>query len=126
MDDMKRKAKEMMLQFLEMALEGSSVNVPQPMPIIEKKAKERLDTDGIIAFQMMLREWNKLSSKNKKIISKLLLLNAYNIIETMNIGKELVEEVRDTASFVDEYPEYGKQATDPSSIAKKFTDLFED
>ena len=109
-------------------LKHSSINVPQPLPLIEEKAKTRLSTDGFISWKIILKEWEKVSIEDKKVISSLLLVNSYNLIETFDITNSLLEEQKDTADFVKDHPEYGKSEEEvrASLEADNFFDIFED
>jgi len=76
--------------------------------MIEEKAKKRLATDGLISFKIMLKEWEKVSSGDKKIIAKLLMLNSHDLVEMFDVEKELLEEHKETMDYVHQHPEYGK------------------
>jgi hypothetical protein len=128
MDSEKMMAKKLMVKFMEMSIKHSKVNVPQPMPVIEEKAQKRLSTDGLISFRIILKEWEKISIKDKRIIAKLLMLNSHDLIEIINGHGDLVEETKDTPEFVAAHPEYGKEENclDEDSVMDEFDKLFED
>lgn len=105
----KDQARQMFMRFMEMSLKHSKINVPQPMPIIEEKAKKNLSTDGIISFNMILKEWEKVSPEDKKAIAKLLMLNSHDIVEIIESRTSLLDETKDTPEFVEKHPEYGRE-----------------
>ena len=109
MDENEKKAgKAMLAKLMLHMLKHSSSNVPQPLPMIEEKAKKRLATDGLISFKIMLKEWEIVSSGDKKIIAKLLMLNSHDLVEMFDVEKELLEEHKETMDYVHQHPEYGK------------------
>ena len=124
----KNEERQVLLNFMKKMLQHSSTNVPQPLPMIEEKAKARLSTDGLISWKILLKEWEKVSAKDKKVISSLLTLNSFDLIETMDITGKLLEEHKDTADFVKDHPEYGKSEEEiKADLAKDpFFDVFED
>lgn len=124
----KNEERRMLVNFMKKMLQHSSTNVPQPLPMIEEKAKARLSTDGLISWKIMLKEWEKVSAKDKKVISSLLTLNSFDLIETMDIAGKLLEEHKDTADFIKDHPEYGKSEEEiKADLAKDtFFDIFED
>lgn len=130
MDDKSKKndGRQMLANLMKRMLKHSSINVPQPLPLIEEKAKTRLSTDGFISWKIILKEWEKVSIEDKKVISSLLLVNSYNLIETFDISSSLLEEQKDTADFVKDHPEYGKSEEEvrASLEADNFFDIFED
>lgn len=130
MDDKSKKndGRQMLANLMKRMLKHSSINVPQPLPLIEEKAKTRLSTDGFISWKIILKEWEKVSIEDKKVISSLLLVNSYNLIETFDITSSLLEEQKDTADFVKDHPEYGKSEEEvrASLEADNFFDIFED
>ena len=130
MDDKSKKndGRQMLSNLMKRMLKHSSINVPQPLPLIEEKAKTRLSTDGFISWKIILKEWEKVSIEDKKVISSLLLVNSYNLIETFDISSSLLEEQKDTADFVKDHPEYGKSEEEvrASLEADNFFDIFED
>lgn len=130
MDDKSKKndGRQMLANLMKRMLKHSSINVPQPLPLIEEKAKTRLSTDGFISWKIILKEWEKVSIEDKKVISSLLLVNSYNLIETFDITNSLLEEQKDTADFVKDHPEYGKSEEEvrASLEADNFFDIFED
>ena len=107
-DQMKQMQKEFMLKMMENLLKRAPHNVPQPMPLIEEKANNRLSQDDLISWKLMLKEWQKVSDKGKKVIARLLLLNSHDIIETINSNKWFADETKDTVEYVHNHPEYGK------------------
>lgn len=124
----KNEERRMLVNFMKKMLQHSSTNVPQPLPMIEEKAKARLSTDGLISWKIMLKEWEKVSAKDKKVISSLLTLNSFDFIETMDITGKLLEEHKDTIDFIKDHPEYGKSEEEiKADLAKDtFFDIFED
>ena len=124
----KNEERRMLVNFMKKMLQHSPTNVPQPLPMIEEKAKARLSTDGLISWKIMLKEWEKVSAKDKKVISSLLTLNSFDLIETMDITGKLLEEHKDTIDFVKDHPEYGKSEEEiKADLAKDtFFDIFED
>lgn len=106
--DEKAMAKEIMLKLMETAVKRAPHNVPQPLPVIEEKAQNRLNADDLISWKLMLKEWQKVSAEGKKEIAKLLVLNSYDIIEVINFTKGLTEETKDTVDYVHDHPEWGK------------------
>lgn len=124
----KNEERRMLVNFMKKMLQHSPTNVPQPLPMIEEKAKARLSTDSLISWKIMLKEWEKVSAKDKKVISSLLTLNSFDLIETMDITGKLLEEHKDTADFVKDHPEYGKSEEEiKADLAKDtFFDIFED
>jgi hypothetical protein len=100
--------KEFMLKMMEGFLKRAPHNVPQPMPLIEEKANNRLSQDDLISWELMLKEWQKVSNKGKKIIARLLMLNSHDILETINSNKWFANETKDTVEYVANHPEYGK------------------
>lgn len=124
----KNEEKRMLVNFMKKMLQHSPTNVPQPLPMIEEKAKARLSTDGLISWKIMLKEWEKVSTKDKKVISSLLTLNSFDLIETMDITGKLLEEHKDTIDFIKDHPEYEKSEEEiKADLAKDtFFDIFED
>ena len=124
----KNEERRMLVNFMKKMLQHSPTNVPQPLPMIEEKAKARLSTDGLISWKIMLKEWEKVSAKDKKVISSLLTLNSFDLIETMDITGKLLEEHKDTIDFIKDHPEYGKSEEEiKADLAKDtFFDIFED
>ena len=124
----KNDGRQMLSNLMKRMLKHSSINVPQPLPLIEEKAKTRLSTDGFISWKIILKEWEKVSIEDKKVISNLLLVNSYNLIETFDITSSLLEEQKDTSDFVKDHPEYGRSEEEvrASLEADNFFDIFED
>lgn len=124
----KNEERRMLVNFMKKMLQHSPTNVPQPLPMIEEKAKARLSTNGLISWKIMLKEWEKVSAKDKKVISSLLTLNSFDLIETMDITGKLLEEHKDTIDFVKDHPEYRKSEEEiKADLAKDtFFDIFED
>ena len=106
----KQMQKELLVKMMEGFLKSSPYNVPQPLPVIEEKAENHLSTDDLISWKVILKEWQKVSAEGKKEISKLLVLNSYDIVETIDIGKVLGQEASDTTKYVSEHPEWGKSS----------------
>ena len=124
----KNEERRMLVNFMKKMLQHSPTNVPQPLPMIEEKAKARLSTDGLISWKIILKEWEKVSAKDKKVISSLLTLNSFDLIETMDITGKLLEEHKDTVDFIKDHPEYGKSEEEiKADLAKDtFFNIFED
>ena len=130
MDDKSKKneGRQILENFMKKMLKHSSINVPQPLPLIEEKAKARLSTNGLISWKIILKEWEKCSVEDKKVISSLLTLNSFNLIETFDITSNLLEEQKATVDFIKNHPEYGKSEEEirASLEADNFFDIFED
>ena len=130
MDDKSKKneGRQILENFMKKMLKHSSINVPQPLPLIEEKAKARLSTNSFISWKIILKEWEKCSVEDKKVISSLLTLNSFNLIETFDITSNLLEEQKATVEFIKEHPEYGKSEEEirASLEADNFFDIFED
>ena len=126
-ENSKKEFRGMMVKFMEMTLKHSKINVPQPLPLIEAKAKKRLNTDDLIAWRQILKEWSKVSEEGKKEISKLLLVNAYDIVEAINLHGDIVDETRDTPDYVNDHPEFARSEEDVQreSVIDEFNDLFD-
>ena len=124
----KNEGRQILENFMKRMLKHSSINVPQPLPVIEEKAKTRLSTDGLISWKIILKEWEKVSIKDKKVISSLLLVNSHDLIETFDITSSLLEEQKDTAEFVKDHPEYGRSEEEiKASLAEDdFSDILGD
>ena len=127
-DDAKKMARSMMAELMKKMLQHSPINVPQPLPLIEEKANTRLSTDGLISWKIILKEWEKVSAKDKKVISSLLTLNSFDLIETFDITSNLLDEQKATADYVREHPEYGKSEDEIKAglNLENFDDLFKD
>lgn len=123
-DDEKQMGRKIMAGLMKRMLQHSSINVPQPLPLIEETAKKRLTTDGLISWKIMLKEWEKVSLADKKIISKLLILNSHDLVETFDVTSDLLEDHKATAEFISQHPEYGKSKEEIKS--EILTDNFED
>ena len=130
MDDASRKNEEkrLLAGLMKRMLQHSTINVPQPLPLIEKKASTRLSTNGLISWKIMLKEWEKVSAEDKKVISSLLTLNSFNLIETFDLTGTLLDEQKDTADFIKEHPEYGRSDEEIKAglAADNFSDLLGD
>ena len=130
MDDASKKSEERKIRagLRKRMLQHSPINVPQPLPLIEEKASIRLSTDGLISWKIMLKEWEKVSAKDRKVISSLLTLNSFDLIETFDITSNLLDEQKATADFVRDHPEYGKSEEEIKAglAAENFSDLFGD
>ena len=129
MDNSKQNERRQMLaDFMKKMLKHSSINVPQPLPIIEEKAKTRLSTDGLISWKIILKEWEKVSAEDKKVISSLLTLNSFDLVETFDITNNLLEEQKATTDFVKDHPEYGRSEEEIKAglAADDFSDILED
>jgi hypothetical protein len=107
-ENSKKEAQNMLAKFMEMTLKHSKINVPQPLPLVEEKAEKRLGTDDLISWKQIMREWSKVTPEGKKVISKLLLINSYDIVEVLNLHRNIVDETRETPDFVKDHPEYEK------------------
>lgn len=120
--------RQVLADFMKKMLKHSSINVPQPLPMIEEKAKTRLSTDGLISWKIILKEWEKVSAEDKKVISSLLTLNSFDLVETFDITNNLLEEQKATADFVKDHPEYGRseEEIEAGLAADDFSDILED
>ena len=123
-DEEKQMGRKIMAGLMKRMLQHSSINVPQPLPLIEETAKKRLSTDGLISWKIILKEWEKVSLADKKIISKLLILNSHDLVETFDVTSDLLEDHKATAEFINQHPEYGKSKEEIKS--EMLTDSFED
>ena len=125
-ENQKKEFQDMLVKFMEMSLKHSKINVPQPLPLVEEKAKQRLSTDDLIAWKQIMREWSKVSEEGKKVISKLLVVNSYDLVECINLHKSIVDETRDTPDFVKDHPEFEKSEEEiqSESIVDDFKDIF--
>ena len=119
-DEMKKVA-----QFMKILLKNSSGCVPQPFQIIDEKAAKRLDTDDMISWKIITKEWSKVSAKGKKEMSKLLLLNSFDTAELLDVTNDLLEDAKDTMEFVEKHPEYGKPRED-MNLSDALSNLFSD
>ena len=122
---MKQDEMRKVAQFMKILLKNSPGCVPQPFEIIDKKAEERLDTDDMISWKIIAKEWDKISTKGKKEISKLLILNSFDTAELLDVTNSLLEEAKDTIEFVEKHPEYGKPKED-MNLADALSNLFSD
>ena len=124
----KNEGRQILENFMKKMLKHSSINVPQPLPLIEEKAKDRLSTNGLISWKIILKEWEKCPAEDRKVISNLLTLNSFDLIETFDITSNLLEEQKATADFIKNHPEYGKSEEEvrTSLEADNFFDIFED
>ena len=123
-DDERKMERQVLSKLMLRMLKHSSINVPQPLPLIEEKAKQRLSTDGLISWKIMLKEWEKISRGDKKTIAKLLILNSHDLVETFEVDKELLEEHKATGDYVRDHPEWGKSEEEVK--ASMMSDSFED
>lgn len=119
-DEMKKIA-----QFMKILLQNSPGCVPQPFQIIDEKAVKRLDTDDMISWKIIAKEWDKVSAEGKKEMSKLLILNSFDTAELLDVTSSLLEEAKDTIEFVEKHPEYGKSKED-INLADALSNLFSD
>lgn len=119
-DEMKKVA-----QFMKILLKNSPICVPQPFQIIDEKAAKRLDTDDMISWKIITKEWSKVSAKGKKEMSKLLLINSFDTAELLDVTNDLLEDAKDTMEFVEKHPEYGKPKED-MNLADALSNLFSD
>jgi hypothetical protein len=126
-ENQKKEFQGMLVKFMEMSLKHSKINVPQPLPLVEEKAEKRLSTDDLIAWKQIMREWSKVSEEGKKVISKLLVVNAYDLVETINLHRSIVDETRDTPDYVKEHPEFEKPDDEirGESVVDDFKGLFD-
>ena len=122
---MKQHEMKKITQFMKVLLQNSPGCVPQPFEVIDKKAEERLDTDDMISWKIIAKEWDKISTKGKKEISKLLILNSFDTAELLDVTNSLLEEAKDTIEFVEKHPEYGKPKED-MNLADALSNLFSD
>ena len=107
-NEMKQMQRELIMKMMEGFLKRAPHNVPQPMPLIEEKANNRLSQDDLISWKLMLKQWQNVSNEGKKVIAKLLILNSHDIVETLNIQRAMSEDVKDTAVYVGDHPEWGR------------------
>lgn len=123
----KNEGRQILEHFMKKMIKHSSINVPQPLPLIEEKAKSRLSTNGFISWKIILKEWEKIPAEDKKVISSLLTLNSFDLIETFDITSNLLEEHKDTVEFIKNHPEYGKSEEEikASLEAENFLDIFD-
>ena len=119
-DEMKKVA-----QFMKILLKNSPSCVPQPFQIIDEKAVKRLNTDDMISWKIIAKEWDKVSTKGKKEMSKLLILNSFDTAELLDVTSSLLEEAKDTMAFVEKHPEYGKPKED-MNLADALSNLLSD
>ena len=126
-DNSKKEFQGMLVKFMEMSLKHSKINVPQPLPLVEQKAEQRLKTDDLIAWKQIMREWSKVSNEGKKEISKLLVVNAYDLVEVLNLHKSMIDETRDTPEYLKEHPEFEKSDDEirSESVVDEFKGLFD-
>ena len=122
---MKQQEMKKITQFMKVLLQNSPGCVPQPFQMIDEKAAKRLDTDDMISWKIITKEWSKVSAKGKKDISKLLLLNSFDTAELLDVTNDLLEDAKDTMEFVEKHPEYGKPRGD-MNLADALSDLFSD
>ena len=109
-----------------MMVKHSSHNVPHPLPLIEEKAKNRLTEDGYISFKIILKEWEKVKEQDKKVISKLLVLQSHPLADVMDATHELLEESKDVFVFLNEHPEYEREEVNQDSLLEDLEKLLED
>jgi hypothetical protein len=126
-DNSKKEFQGMLVKFMEMSLKHSKINVPQPLPLVEQKAEQRLKTDDFIAWKQIMNEWSKVSEEGKKEISKLLVVNAYDLVEVLNLHKSMIDETRDTPEYLKEHPEFEKSDDEirSESVVDEFKGLFD-
>lgn len=122
---MKQNEMKKITQFMKILLKNSPGCVPQPFQLIDKKAEKRLDTDDMISWKIITKEWNKVSAKGKKEMSKLLTLNSFDAVELLDVTSSLLEEAKDTMEFIEEHPEYGKPKED-MNLSDALSDLLSD
>lgn len=126
-DDERRIARQALGKMMLKMLKHATINVPQPLPLIEEKAKQRLSTDGLISWKFVVKEWEKVSADDKKVIAKLLMLNSFDLAEMFDVEKSLLEDHKDTADYVNQHPEWGRprEEANASLITEGFEDLFD-
>lgn len=122
---MKQDEMKKITQFMKILLQNSPGCVPQPFQLIDEKAEKRLDTDDMISWKIITKEWNKVSAKGKKEMSKLLTLNSFDTVELLDVTGPLLEEAKDTMEFVEKHPEYGKPKED-MNLSDALSDLLSD
>lgn len=122
---MKQDEMRKVAQFMKILLKNSSGCVPQPFQMIDEKAAKRLDTDDMISWKIITKEWSKVSAEGKKEMSKLLLLNSFDTAELLDVTNDLLEDAKDTMEFVEKHPEYSKPKED-MNLADALSDLFSD
>lgn len=127
MDETKKAAQLMLLKFMAASLKRSKICVTQPLPLVEEKAQKRLSTDDLISWKVIMKEWEKVSPEGKKEISKLLTLTSYDLIECMDMHKDLLEDAKDTADYVKDHPEFEKPESEIEdiNIMDEFRDILE-
>jgi len=126
-ENQKKEFQDMLVKFMEMSLKHSKINVPQPLPLVEEKAEQRLKTDDLIAWKQIMREWSKVSDEGKKEISKLLVVNAYDLVEVLNLHRSIVDETRDTPDYLKEHPEFERSEDEirGESVVDEFKGLLD-
>jgi hypothetical protein len=126
-ENQKKEFQGMLVKFMEMSLKHSKINVPQPLPLVEQKAEQRLKTDDLIAWKQIMREWSKVSEEGKKVISKLLVVNAYDLVEVLNIHRSIMDETRDTPDYIKDHPEFEKSDDEihSESVVDEFKGFFD-
>lgn len=126
-ENSKKEAQNMLAKFMEMTLKHSKINVPQPLPLVEEKAAKRLGTDDLISWKQIMREWSKVTPEGKKVISKLLLVNSYDIVEVLNLHRSIVDETKETPDYLKDHPEFERsdEEIQRESIADEIKGLFD-
>ena len=122
---MKQDEMKKITQFMKVLLKNSSGCVPQPFEVVDKKAVKRLSTNDMISWKIISKEWDKVSAKGKKEMSKLLTLNSFDVVELLDVTGPLLEEAKDTMEFVEKHPEYGKPKED-MNLSDALSDLLSD
>lgn len=117
-NEARKMMSSLLVKAMEHMLEKSEVNVPQPLPLLEEKAVNRLSADDYISWQILLKEWAKISPEGKKVISSLLILGSHTLLETLNITSGLLEESKDTVAYINKHPEFKREQgeKDPSNF----------
>ena len=111
--------------FCKMMIKHSPCNVTHPLPLIKEKAEKKLSVDGLISFNIMLKEWDRISPEDKKEIAKLLLLSSHKVADVMDATHELLDETKDVFDYVNEHPEYAnKNELDQDDMLRDIEKLF--
>ena len=112
-------------EFCKMMIKHSSSNIEHPLPLIKEKAEKRLSTDGLISFNIILKEFNRMDLEDKKEVSKLLLLSCNKIVDVMDATHELLEETKDVFDYISEHPEVATNEVTTDDILKDIEGLLD-
>ena len=84
-------------------------NVPAPGPLIEKRAAKKLSSTALDAWIDVKIALSRLSNKEQTEIAKLIIHSNNPIINIIEkVRHDIVEETRETFTYVEENPEYKK------------------